>query len=67
MHTIKIIFYKRGDYTPLHITYQIPEATYQRLRHEYTDYMTSRATFRALFAPVLRKLHATDVSAYIER
>lgn len=62
MKTIKIIFYKKGDYKPYSLEYPIPDKTAERIG---TSFITHNGTFRALYGPILRKLRANVVTAYI--
>ncbi len=73
---IKIVFYRPGNYTPQSIEYTISPETHARMKGDYDRFwkcpghgwcaLSQTPTFRRLFAPVLRKLHAQNVTAYIK-
>ena len=73
---IKIVFYLPGNYTPHSLEYTIPPDTLARMKSEHDCFwrypgqewlpLSQTPTFKRLFAPVLHKLHAQTVTAYIK-
>lgn len=63
---IKIVFYRPGNYTQHSLEYSISPETHARMKGEYWCFLSQGPTFKRLFGPVLRKLHARNVYAYIK-